>query len=145
MKSQSIIIFICITFISFSCGTGQSGNTNEKSNDKKVALDPVKAEVKNINSDQLKELITTASPTLLDVRTPEEWAEGIIAGATKINFHDANFRDEVAKLPKDKEYAVYCAAGGRSASASEMMTEMGFKKVNNLTGGIEEWKSKGDA
>ena len=79
---------------------------------------------------------------ILDVRTDPEVAEGTINGAIQIDFRGENFKEEVAKLDTSKTYVVYCHLGGRSAAASEMMSEeLGFKKVNNLLGGYSEYSS----
>ncbi len=79
---------------------------------------------------------------ILDVRTDEEVAEGMIEGAIQIDYRGENFRDEVAKLDTSKTYVVYCRSGGRSSAASEMMSEeLGFENVNNLLGGYSEYSS----
>jgi len=82
---------------------------------------------------------------LLDVRTPEETAEGIIPGAVELDYNGGQFAKEFKNLDKDKTYYVYCRSGGRSASASQEMFDNGFKNVYNLLGGYmayENYKSK---
>lgn len=80
---------------------------------------------------------------LLDVRRPEEWAEGMISDkALKINFFDEDFLSQIDKLDKERSYVVYCAAGSRSAKATDKMKGMGFKKVDNLLGGYGKWSSQ---
>lgn len=76
---------------------------------------------------------------LLDVRTPEEIANGKIGEALELDFTDAAFKDKVAALDKNKEYIVYCAAGGRSAKAVSLMNELGFTKAHNMLGGYTAW------
>ena len=88
-------------------------------------------------------LNTTKNPVVLDVRTPEEYAEGYIGNAVNIDFYNPAFKSEVSKLDKDKTYFVYCLAGGRSKSAFEIMKQEGFTKVFELNGGITEWKNNG--
>lgn len=80
---------------------------------------------------------------LIDVRTPSEFEEGHIEGAKLINIHDEDFKSRVKELPKEETYVIYCKSGSRSANATEIFKEAGFKKVYNLEGGIENWKSKG--
>ena len=76
---------------------------------------------------------------LVDVRTPEEYAGGHIEGAHNLDVNNDNFKAEAEKtLPKDKEIAVYCGSGKRSAKAAGELTELGFK-VLNLEGGLAEW------
>jgi len=77
---------------------------------------------------------------ILDVRTPEEYREGYIDKAVNIDFYNPAFKSEIVKLDKTKSYFVYCKAGGRSASAAEMMRKEGFTKVFDLDGGITSWE-----
>jgi phage shock protein E len=76
---------------------------------------------------------------LLDVRTPDEWNEGIIEGATMSNFYDEGFEASISTLDKEKPVAVYCKSGGRSGKAMSLMNKLGFKEVYNLDGGIGAW------
>ena len=78
---------------------------------------------------------TTKNAQLLDVRTPEEWANGKVASSACINFMDADFKQKVTKLDKNKPVFVYCAAGGRSTKATKILSEAGFTQIYNLTGG----------
>ena len=78
---------------------------------------------------------------LLDVRTPDEWNEGIIEGAIMANFYEDDFESQLAKLDKEKPVAVYCKSGGRSGQTMERMHELGFKEVYNLEGGIGAWNN----
>jgi len=80
---------------------------------------------------------------LVDVRTPEEYAEEHLKGATLINFKDSAFAENVGKLDKEKPVYLYCHSGNRSAKARDLMISQGFKKVVHLEGGIEKWKSDG--
>lgn len=80
---------------------------------------------------------------IIDVRTPEEFAEGHIENAININFRAENFRDEIDKLDKSKTHLVYCRSGNRSQSATDMMTELNFTKIYHMTGGIIEWEAEG--
>ena len=76
---------------------------------------------------------------LIDVRTPNEVAAGVIGQPLVIDIANPNFAQEVAKLDKNKEYIVYCAVGGRSSSAVSYMRQEGFTKVYNMLGGYNEW------
>lgn len=80
-------------------------------------------------------LKTTPNAQLLDVRTPKEWSAGKIESSKCMNFMDADFKQQVEKLDKNKPVFVYCAAGGRSTKASQILKEAGFKVIYNLQGG----------
>ena len=82
------------------------------------------------------------NPVVIDVRTPEEYAGGYIRGAINIDYRAADFRDKIVKLDKDKQYIVYCRTGVRSSEARDIMEEIGFKHVINMTGGITEWEAE---
>ena len=80
---------------------------------------------------------------IIDVRTPNEFAEGHIANAVNIDYYSETFRDDVNKLDKDKTYLIYCQSGNRSGSALSIMGELNFSEVNNMSGGISQWKAEG--
>jgi thioredoxin 1 len=80
---------------------------------------------------------------LVDVRTPEEYAQGAIAGAVNMDFRNAKFDSLAGTLDKSKTIFVYCAAGGRSESAAELLVQKGFKNVVDLKGGIIAWEGSG--
>ena len=80
---------------------------------------------------------------LLDVRTPGEVARGSIRGASVVDIRDPDFKRKVNSMQKDKPIFVYCASGGRSASAADTLSELGFKEVYDLKGGISSWQRAG--
>ena len=76
---------------------------------------------------------------LVDVRTPEEYAEGHLAGAILIDWKADDFLTKAeALLRKDRPVMVYCRSGRRSAEAAEKLTKAGFQ-VRNLVGGYLAW------
>jgi rhodanese-related sulfurtransferase len=98
-----------------------------------------------INADELAQVLKNEPGVqLVDLRTPGELAQtGKIAGAMVINFNSPDFQNQVEKLDKEKAVIVYCAAGGRSPRAAAQMTKMGFKKIYDYAGGMNDWKAKG--
>jgi rhodanese-related sulfurtransferase len=103
------------------------------------------ATITQIDADAYLQLkASTPDLQLLDVRTPEEVAAGIIAGAQHINVHDGDFAEKASKtLDKNLPLVLYCKAGGRSAKAADLLAQQGFSKIYNLTGGIIAWESAG--
>ena len=80
---------------------------------------------------------------LVDVRTPEEFAEGHIPGALNIDWKADDFiGNATAALSKDRPVMVYCRSGKRSAAAAGKLSKVGFK-VLNLTGGFLGWEEAG--
>ena len=78
---------------------------------------------------------------VLDVRTADECADGIIPKAINIDLYKGQgFIYEVDALDKSKNYYVYCKAGARSEQACILMQELGFENTYNLIGGFMNWK-----
>ena len=82
-----------------------------------------------------------ATATLVDVRTPEEFAEGHLKGAVNINFKKRTFPDYINAIAKDKPVAVYCRSANRSGKAALIMQSLGFKEIYDLDGGVKAWKA----
>ncbi len=80
---------------------------------------------------------------LLDIRTPEEYGAGKIAGAVNIDFYDADFRDQLDTLDKDVHYVVYCNSGNRSGQSLPIFEDLGFARVENVATGIAGWYEDG--
>jgi rhodanese-related sulfurtransferase len=76
---------------------------------------------------------------LVDVRTPEEFANGNIEGAINIDFKGSDFEQKIAELDKGKTYLVYCLSGGRSGKAATRMNALGFTSLYTLNGGYTAW------
>ena len=72
--------------------------------------------------------------TIIDVRTPEEFAAGHVDGAVNINLQSGTFESDIAQLDPNAAYAVYCRSGNRSGQATTIMGEAGFTDVTNLGG-----------
>lgn len=87
--------------------------------------------------------ISTEGKQLIDVRTPEEFAEGHLPNAVNINIKDADFQAKIEALDKTKPVLVYCKSGGRSGKACGIMSTLGFTNITDLDGGITSWKAEG--
>ncbi|MFP5487780.1 MAG: rhodanese-like domain-containing protein [Acidimicrobiia bacterium] len=74
--------------------------------------------------------------TVIDVRTPAEFADGHIEGALLFDISGDAFADQIASLDPDDEYLVYCRSGNRSGRAAALMAEIGIDRVWNLDGGV---------
>ena len=90
-----------------------------------------------------KKLADIKDKQVIDVRTLNEFSQGHLADAVMIDFYKDDFKSRIAKLDKNKPVFVYCAAGGRSGSATEILEELGFKKVYDLKGGYKAWAGAG--
>lgn len=83
------------------------------------------------------------SITVIDVRTPEEYAEGHLAGATLLDFYEPTFAEQLAELERDGTYLLYCRSGNRSGQAASIMADLGFEQVYDLQGGVVAYGSAG--
>lgn len=85
----------------------------------------------------------TRRPVLMDVRTPQEVAQGKISGSVNLDFNSSHFKQTIHQLDKDQTYFVYCRSGRRSAAACEALQAQGINNVVNLEGGILAWEAAG--
>ncbi len=98
------------------------------------------ASVINIDGTKLTEMAKDSNTVIIDVRTPGEIAEGYIPGTTKfMDYNGGKFDADFKTLDTSKTYIIYCRSGMRSSNASNQMIQAGFKKVYNLSGGINSW------
>jgi rhodanese-related sulfurtransferase len=88
-------------------------------------------------------LSATPDAVLIDVRKPEEVAEGTIDGAINIDFTDSTFQERISNLDQTKPYFLYCKSGKRSAGAAAVMEKLGFEKIYILDGGYKNWVDSG--
>ncbi len=103
----------------------------------------VKAQAKISPADFETKLQQDSTIQLIDVRTPEEYAAGHIAGSVNMNIYDDDFAVQFGKLDKNRPVLVYCAKGGRSADAAEQIAKAGYSQVFDLNGGFIAWKDAG--
>lgn len=101
--------------------------------------------VRTVGATEAQSVIDDAPTDLvvLDVRTPEEFAEGHLADAVNIDFYAGDFADQLAALDPETPYVLYCRSGNRSGTTAEMMEELGFADVTEVDGGILAWEQAG--
>lgn len=63
---------------------------------------------------------------IIDVRTPEEWADGHLEGAVRMGIADSDFKSQLATLDPAADYYIYCRSGNRAGQAIDIMRDMGF-------------------
>src|SRR5690349_11555483 len=99
------------------------------------------AEIAPIKPEVLLDRSAKHDPALLilDVRTPEEFAQGHVPGAKNIP-HD-QLKDRIAELmgDKDKDIVLYCRSGRRAGLAAETLQSSGFSRLLHLEGDMIEW------
>lgn len=83
---------------------------------------------------------TGAAHLLVDVRTPEEYADGHIAGS--VNIPLAELGNQLSLIPQDIPVVVYCRSGSRSAQAVSLLKDAGYTNTLDM-GGIVAWVDAG--
>jgi rhodanese-related sulfurtransferase len=132
MKAK-LILSILLSFILLHCaGTGdekQSGPANG---------------FKEVTAEQAFQVIQNEKGIIiLDVRTKAEFNEGHIKNAVNKDFKSSNFTSLLDTLDKNSPYLLYCRSGNRSSKTLKKMGEMGFKRINHLSKGFNEWEKNG--
>lgn len=90
----------------------------------------------DITFEQLSNLVKDGA-YLLDVRSPQEYKEGHIKGATLIPQYELKFRRNELPKDKNKNIVVYCQSGGRSKKTCSYLKSIGYNNVYNLFGGFQ--------
>jgi rhodanese-related sulfurtransferase len=128
-----LLVFILTLPLCYGCSTAEPETTP-----------PV---FEDITAEAADELIreNEANPDfmIIDVRTPEEYAEGHIADSALIDFYTEDFEEQIGQLDREGKYLVYCRSGNRSSRALSVMEELGFEEVYNMLGGIGAWTAAG--
>jgi len=81
-----------------------------------------------------------APATIIDTRTPAEYAGGHIPGAVNMSTQDAAFWDQVGELPLEGTYLLYCRTGSATRRVVEGMRAMGFADVCHIGDGFNGWR-----
>ena len=86
------------------------------------------------------ELLSSPQPPLaVDVRTPRERDQKYILGSLGVPLN--HLKENLEKLPKDRPLLVYCAGGYRSSIAASLLQSSGFRRVDEIAGGIAAWEA----
>ena len=106
-----------------------------------IAQDVAVKETATIAADELMSRIEAeTAPTILDVRTPQEFAAGHVPGAINIPHTELEKRYSELELEGSDELVVYCQSGRRAAIAEAALGDLGFTNVRDLEGHIAAWK-----
>jgi phage shock protein E len=113
-------------------GCDSAGASEDAAEARAEVSAPADEMVPRLAPDEVVELLERdPDVVLLDVRTPEEVAEGALAGATVIDLQGPDFEQQVDALDPDATYAIYCRSGNRSGQAAEVMRDRGFSDLYN--------------
>jgi adenylyltransferase/sulfurtransferase len=98
--------------------------------------------VQAVTASDLAELVSGQIVDLVDVRDPDEWQAGHIAGARLVPLEQLR-ADPDAALAHDVATVFICAKGVRSLQAAKLADRFGYERVYHLEGGTKEWARSG--
>jgi rhodanese-related sulfurtransferase len=96
---------------------------------------------REITNAEAADMFGQGGVTFVDVREPDEWAEGHMPGAVHIPLGDLSTRAN--ELPADGQIVTVCRVGGRSLKAVDILEASGRKGSKSMAGGMVEWKKNG--
>lgn len=99
--------------------------------------------LERVDASMFGAVVETPGITIIDVRTPGEFAQGHIAGAINYNVEGPDFANQIMGLDPAGVYAVYCQSGNRSQVAVSQMSSIGVNSIFELESGISGWESAG--
>ena len=106
-------------------------------------LAAAKASITEIDTAGAEARIAVGGVAVLDVREPDEHAEGALIGALHIPRGHLEAQVEGRLTDKNAPVIVYCAGGVRSAFAAKTLGELGYTNVLSMAGGFGKWKDEG--
>ncbi|NOQ72056.1 MAG: hypothetical protein GQ574_08650 [Crocinitomix sp.] len=101
-----------------------------------------KQECRDVDSKEFNVMRISYGGILLDIRTPEEYANGAIDNAMNINYLDAGFSKQIQSLEPNRAIFLYGQTGERSEKVKNLLCQEGFSQVYHLIGGYENWPHK---
>lgn len=130
-------VFCLFVFLSFAGCNGEKPVSGNENGDTSGSVTEVEAE-------KAAELVSS-NPDLviLDIRTPEEFAEGHIEGAVNIDFKADTFAAQVGELDPGKPYLLHCRSGNRSGQSIPLFEGLNFEEIYHLDSGFNGWKEAG--
>ncbi|CAN5792283.1 hypothetical protein BH24BAC1_BH24BAC1_24120 [soil metagenome] len=124
--------------------TAGSGCQQTETSDQAAFFAKEKEGLFSVTQEEARQLLEQRPEVVvLDVRTPEEFADGHLQKAVHLDYLQADFPEQVKKLDQNKPYLVYCAVGGRSSKAATLMSKTGFREVYNASAGFKDLKAAG--
>jgi len=102
----------------------------------------IKSQIAEVDPSEVHELLDDGV-AIVDVRESDEVAQGKLPGATHVPRGYLESRIEGAVPDRDQRVVLYCASGNRSALAAKTLQELGYGRVESMTGGITLWKDRG--
>jgi phage shock protein E len=140
-----LTVLLTALLLAAGCSSGDTATSDAGTESSNSSADAEAAGIRLVSATEGASL--QADPpddlVILDVRTPEEFAEGHLDGAVMIDFYEADFADRLGELDPEVPYLLYCRSGNRSGQTTVIMRDLGFTDVANVDGGIVAWSGAG--
>ncbi len=148
---KKIIFFLGAIFLFSGCGNNsdtKKPENSEKNVENSIQISEKKMKMPQdfsaMDADVFAKLMKSEQYTVIDIRTPQEIAQGkILKNALEIDYYAENFLEKLQKLDTTKKYLIYCRSGARSGRTLRGMQQMGFQTAYDLKGGISAWTRAG--
>jgi len=109
-----------------------------------AAVDNAAKGVRRVSVEAVATTLEHDQPVLLDVRTAAEVAQARIADTVlNLDFYADSFASDIAALDRNHTYVLYCRSGQRTSHVAQLMTDLEFADVRELTGGLIGWVDAG--
>jgi rhodanese-related sulfurtransferase len=144
-RLRSIVLAAAIVVVVAGCGSdGGGGGASTSVRNETTAVPVAGAALTKVTPQQGADLVQQlgGALTIIDVRTPEEFAAGHLEHAVNFDIEAGQFSAQIAPLDRAAPYMVYCHSGRRSAIAADAMVAAGFTQVYDV-GGIADWQAAG--
>lgn len=140
---QASLLLVVVIVLASGCGGATQGHPTTPpdpvaSMSASTTPDTGQAVYRRITVEEAKQRMDAGGVTVIDVRTPEEFAEGYIEGAVLLTDSDLGEKAEQVLPDKDATILVYCRSGRRSELAAMKLVEMGYTGIHDF-GGILDW------
>lgn len=131
------IIYPIVFLVAFGCGKKSESTESVSGVEELIVSETIS------DAEFQQKMASLSEAVVLDVRTPEEFANGYIEGAVNIDFRSSDFESKISQLDRETTYLVYCGSGIRSRKAADLMKDLKFKKVYDMDGGLSAWAGDG--
>lgn len=133
MKALFMAVFLGLAVFGLTaCGSAQKTTTTSSTNQQAASA------YHKISAQEAKAMMDKGNVTVVDVRTPAEYADGHIPQAILLPLDEVDQKAESVLKNKKDILLVYCRSGRRSKVASDKLVEKGYQQVFDF-GGINDW------
>jgi len=136
--SATLLVSLSLGLAGCSSDSGSTAAVQDPGTSAQASASP-----ERVDAATFSEIVTAPGVQIIDVRSPEEFAEGHIDGAVNFNVQGPDFLDQISTLDPAGTYAVYCRSGNRSQPAVATMADNGITSIYELESGIVGWQDSG--